>query len=108
VNESKVNVRLEVSDTGIGIRKDDISKIFRRFEQANHAVGNVYGGTGLGLTIVKMIVEGQGGTLKVRKALDRRSSSSFRTGKQSSIPFSRPPLLARLPTSGYWSSTTTL
>jgi signal transduction histidine kinase/CheY-like chemotaxis protein len=65
IGSSAARVKFEVADTGIGIRREDISKIFRRFEQANATVGNQYGGTGLGLTIVKMIVEGQGGTLNV-------------------------------------------
>ncbi len=60
-------MKFEVSDTGIGIKSVDIDRIFHRFEQANVAVGNTYGGTGLGLTIVKMLVDGQGGKIKVKK-----------------------------------------
>jgi len=74
LEKSKVNVKFEVADTGIGIRKEDISKIFRRFEQASPAIGNQYGGTGLGLTIVKMIVEGQGGALHVNSKEGEGSS----------------------------------
>ncbi|MEI9917540.1 MAG: ATP-binding protein [Bacteroidota bacterium] len=61
-----LRMKFEVSDTGIGIRAKDIEKIFHRFEQANATVGNTYGGTGLGLTIVKMLVEGQGGKINVK------------------------------------------
>jgi signal transduction histidine kinase/CheY-like chemotaxis protein len=65
IENQKLKACFEVSDTGIGIRAGDIDRIFHRFEQANASVGNKYGGTGLGLTIVKMIVEGQGGRIKV-------------------------------------------
>lgn len=61
----KLRMRFEVSDTGIGIKPQDINRVFHRFEQASVSVGNTYGGTGLGLTIVKMLVDGQGGTVKV-------------------------------------------
>jgi signal transduction histidine kinase/CheY-like chemotaxis protein len=62
---SKVQCNFEVSDTGIGIRREDLSRIFNQFEQANMLVTRSYGGTGLGLTIAKSLVEAQGGTLDV-------------------------------------------
>ncbi|HZY82780.1 MAG TPA: ATP-binding protein [Cyclobacteriaceae bacterium] len=74
VEHSRAKVKFEVADTGIGIKKEDINKIFRRFEQASPAIGNQYGGTGLGLTIVKMIVEGQKGTLRVNSKEGEGSS----------------------------------
>lgn len=54
----------EISDTGIGIKSDDLNKIFNQFEQANTLIARHYGGTGLGLTIVRSLVEAQGGTLQ--------------------------------------------
>jgi signal transduction histidine kinase/FixJ family two-component response regulator len=74
VNDDKLQVRFEVSDTGIGIKPKDVDRIFHRFEQASAAVGNTYGGTGLGLTIVKMIVEAQGGTIRVKSKVGKGSS----------------------------------
>lgn len=65
VQGAKLKMTFDVSDTGIGIKDSDINRIFYRFEQASVAVGNRFGGTGLGLTIVKMIVEGQGGRIRV-------------------------------------------
>jgi len=62
---SKVQCNFEISDTGIGIRREDLSRIFNQFEQANVLVTRNYGGTGLGLTIAKSLVEAQGGTLDV-------------------------------------------
>jgi signal transduction histidine kinase/CheY-like chemotaxis protein len=74
VENQELKARFEVLDTGIGIRHDDIDKIFHRFEQANASVENKYGGTGLGLTIVKMIAEGQGGHIKVNSKEGEGSS----------------------------------
>jgi signal transduction histidine kinase/CheY-like chemotaxis protein/HPt (histidine-containing phosphotransfer) domain-containing protein len=55
----------EVMDTGIGIRDEDLKRIFNQFEQASSFIARNFGGTGLGLTIVKSLVEAQGGTLNV-------------------------------------------
>jgi signal transduction histidine kinase/FixJ family two-component response regulator len=74
VDKQKLRMKFEVSDTGIGIRPKDIERIFHRFEQASATVGSTYGGTGLGLTIVKMLVEGQGGKIHVRSAEGMGSS----------------------------------
>lgn len=60
-----LQMSFEVIDTGIGIKPNDIKRIFARFEQADSTVATTFGGTGLGLTIVKMIVEGQGGNIRV-------------------------------------------
>ena len=62
---NKVQCYFEISDTGIGIRREDLSKIFNQFEQANVTITRNYGGTGLGLTIAKSLVEAQGGSLDV-------------------------------------------
>ena len=63
--DNDVQCFFEISDTGIGIRKEDLAKIFNQFEQANTLIAQHYGGTGLGLTIAKSLVEAQGGTLEV-------------------------------------------
>jgi DNA-binding response OmpR family regulator len=60
-----VQCQFKVIDTGIGIHQDDISKIFNQFEQANTTIERNFGGTGLGLTIVKSLIEAQGGNLEV-------------------------------------------
>jgi signal transduction histidine kinase/FixJ family two-component response regulator len=61
----KILCRFEVMDSGIGIRKDDLEKIFNQFEQADASIARDFGGTGLGLTIVKSLIEAQGGKLEV-------------------------------------------
>jgi two-component system, sensor histidine kinase RpfC len=62
--ENKTKVRFEVSDTGIGIPADKQHKVFESFTQADASTTRKFGGSGLGLTIAKDMVEAMGGTLK--------------------------------------------
>lgn len=59
-------VKVEVEDTGVGIPKEKLDTIFDSFSQADASVTRKYGGTGLGLTIVKQLVELQKGSISVR------------------------------------------
>lgn len=79
VNELDGNVTIEfaVTDTGIGIQKDKITKIFENFQQASSGTSRLYGGTGLGLAIVKQLVESQGGSIRVKSNLNEGSTFSF-------------------------------
>lgn len=56
---------IKVIDTGIGIRKDDIHLIFEEFRQASEGYSRAYEGVGLGLTLVKRMLDILGGELKV-------------------------------------------
>lgn len=64
-DEENVALHFEISDTGVGIPKDKIPFIFDRFTQANSDTNRRYGGTGLGLTITKKLIELQGGNIEV-------------------------------------------
>lgn len=57
-----------VQDTGIGIREEDIGRIFSPFDQASGEIGRRFGGTGLGLSITRSLAEGMGGTLAAASA----------------------------------------
>ena len=69
--------RISVADTGIGIREEDMGKLFNEFEQANPGISRKYGGTGLGLAISKKLVELQGGKIWAESKYGKGSTFSF-------------------------------
>ena len=88
-----VKVRLEahskyavasVSDTGMGIAKEDVAHIFDRFWRADKARSREHGGAGLGLSIAKWIVKMHGGSIDVESELGKGSVFHLR------IPLVRP------------------
>lgn len=76
-DHEKATVEFSISDTGIGVNKDNIDKIFESFRQASSGTARLYGGTGLGLAIVKQLVSQQGGSIQVISEPDRGSTFSF-------------------------------
>ena len=62
---SKVNLEISVKDSGIGIAKDQLKKIFKEFEQTDGQDNRKFGGTGLGLSISKRLSEMMGGDISV-------------------------------------------
>ncbi|MEI9921716.1 MAG: ATP-binding protein [Bacteroidota bacterium] len=72
----KYDMRFDVIDSGIGIPTDKLETIFESFSQADESVTRKYGGTGLGLTIVKQLVELQGGRITVESVEDEGSTFS--------------------------------
>jgi PAS domain S-box-containing protein len=57
------NIEISVTDGGIGIKPENIEKLFQKFQQINPGISGKYGGTGLGLSICKQIVELHGGKI---------------------------------------------
>ncbi len=65
---------LEVQDTGIGIRAEDLSRLFVEFQQLDASAAKKYPGTGLGLALTKRIVEAQGGRVGVHSVMGQGST----------------------------------
>jgi signal transduction histidine kinase len=78
------SIKFSVIDTGIGIPKNKLNVIFKRFEQAESDTNVKYGGTGLGLSISKNLVELQGGIMEVDSEVNKGSKFSF------TMPFKLP------------------
>lgn len=66
--EKQLNLLFWIEDSGVGIPKEKLEMIFDPFSQVSGASNRKYGGTGLGLTIVKDLAELQGGSVKVQSA----------------------------------------
>lgn len=76
-SHSNERLHISISDTGIGISKDDQLKIFEPFKQVNSFLTREVEGTGLGLAIVKKYVKMHGGVLKVESDIGKGSTFTF-------------------------------
>ena len=77
IGENEVWLRFSVQDTGIGMTPEQQAKLFSAFTQADSSTTRRYGGTGLGLTISKQLVEMMGGFLTVESVEGKGSTFSF-------------------------------
>lgn len=86
--QSSIQVNFTIKDTGIGISSQQLKQIFENFTQADISTTRKYGGTGLGLTISKNLVEQQGGTITVESQVGQGSifSVDLRYDKHESLP----------------------
>lgn len=67
-------VKVEVIDTGIGISKENIGKLFSAFSQADNTISRKYGGTGLGLSIARNLIKLMGGKIGVNSEAGKGST----------------------------------
>jgi len=74
IEENRVKFLFEVTDNGIGIKKENLEKIFEPFEQADNNVSSIYGGSGLGLTICKGYIKLMNGKITVDSEFGKRTS----------------------------------
>ncbi len=84
-NETSAHLRFEVIDTGIGIPEESQLEIFESFTQAHANISSSHGGTGLGTTISKQLVEFMGGQIGLRSEVDKGSLFWFE------LPFDKQP-----------------
>ena len=75
--ETGLTIKFSVRDTGIGLTKEQISKLFQSFSQADTSTTRKFGGTGLGLTISKQLVEMMGGEIWVESEPGQGTTFSF-------------------------------
>lgn len=77
IENNNASIYFEVKDNGIGISKDKLETVFDSFAQGSVGINRKYGGTGLGLTIVKKLVDILGGDIKVQSIAGEGSSFTF-------------------------------
>ena len=77
VDEDNINLLIAVKDSGIGMKDEDIKKLFNAFERLDEDRNKTIEGTGLGMSIVKQILDSMGSTLDVRSKYGAGSEFSF-------------------------------
>jgi len=82
VEDNEKTVKVSVKDTGIGIAKEDLPRIFERFYRGEKSRNLSLGGIGLGLSIVKHIVEAHGGKVGVESEIGKGSTFYFTLPKE--------------------------
>lgn len=93
-NETIQRVAFTIIDTGIGMDDDFVGRLFEKFSQENDSITRKYGGTGLGMSICKELVDLMGGTIKVISKKDQGTRVTveipFRKGSEAELPKQKP------------------
>ncbi|MCF6293690.1 MAG: ATP-binding protein [Robiginitomaculum sp.] len=76
-SQDRAKISFAISDTGVGISQEAISRLFTSFEQADKSVSRKFGGTGLGLAISKKLAELMGGNISVESTLGEGTCFTF-------------------------------
>ena len=77
IQDGKANIKFSINDTGVGMNKQQINKLFKSFSQADTSTTRKFGGTGLGLSISKHLVEMMDGKITVESEYGLGSIFSF-------------------------------
>jgi CheY-like chemotaxis protein/HPt (histidine-containing phosphotransfer) domain-containing protein len=101
----RYKLQFDVKDSGIGMKKDDLKKLFRPFSQADDTITRKYGGTGLGLSISKELVELMGGEITAQSEfgmgsifsffIDIKVNSDFKIANTTLLPNKKPKDIAK-------------
>jgi len=83
--QKEENILIQVKDTGIGIPPDKLNDVFNSFEQVDSSETREYGGTGLGLTVTKQLIELQGGSIWIESEPEKGTIVNFTLPKSESI-----------------------
>ena len=86
VNQNRATLEFQITDTGIGIAADDLSKIFDPFVQLDSNFNRHHAGTGLGLTLVKRLVDAQQGSIAIDSQLNQGSCFQIILPYQTVLP----------------------